>query len=162
MNLIDPGDNVNSVTFDPILGKEYVVTMKQIYKNNLHPFSAVGPIKYKNSSKITKDIIDYIIDLRRGARLLFQELKNNRDRNNNLATMKQWVELPANEKRLLQLNCTELIKAGLILKVKVKHLEDYDKTKAYTYLINPYVIKPKYCDDARSLWKLLGGTNENN
>ena len=127
-------------------------------KRDLGRFSAVGPIKYKNSSKITKDIIDYIIDLRRGARLLFQELKNNRDRNNNLATMKQWVELPANEKRLLQFNCTELIKAGLILKVKVKHLEDYDKTKAYTYLINPYVIKPKDCDDARILWKLLGGS----
>ena len=159
MNLIDPGDNVKSVTFDTISDKEYVVTMKQIYKNSLHPFSAVGPIKYKNSSKITKDIIDYIIDLRKGARLLFQELKNNRDRNNNLVTMEHWVELPVNEKRLLQLNCTELIKAGLILKVKVKHLEDYDKTKAYTYLINPYVIKPKDCDDARSLWKLLGGIN---
>ena len=159
MNLIDPGDNVKSVTFDTISDKEYVVTMKQIYKNNLHPFSAVGPIKYKNSSKITKDIIDYIIDLRKGARLLFQELKNNRDRNNNLVTMEHWVELPVNEKRLLQLNCTELIKAGLILKVKVKHLEDYDKTKAYTYLINPYVIKPKDCDDACSLWKLLGGIN---
>ena len=159
MNLIDPGDNVKSVTFNTVLDKEYVVKMKQIYKNDLRPFSAVGPIKYKNSSKITKDIIDYIIDLRRGARLLFQELKNNRDRDNNLATMKQWVELPANEKRLLQLNCTELIKAGLILKVKVKHLEDYDKTKAYTYLINPYVIKPRDYDDACSLWKLLGGIN---
>lgn len=159
MNLVDPGDNVKSVTFDTTLDNEYVVKMKQIYKNNLHPFSAVGPIKYKNSSKITKDIIDYIIDLRRGARLLFQELKNNRDRNNNLVTMEHWVELPVNEKRLLQLNCTELIKTGLILKVKVKHLEDYDKTKAYTYLINPYVIKPKDCDDACSLWKLLGGIN---
>ena len=159
MNLVDPDDNVKSVTFDALSDKEYVVTMKQIYKNNLHPFSAVGPIKYKNSSKITKDIIDYIIDLRKGARLLFQELKNNRDRNNNLVTMEHWVELPVNEKRLLQLNCTELIKAGLILKVKVKHLEDYDKTKAYTYLINPYVIKPKDCDDACSLWKLLGGIN---
>ena len=160
MNLIDPGDNVKSVTFDTISDKEYVVTLKQIYKNSLHPFSAVGPIKYKNSSKITKDIIDYIIDLRKGARLLFQELKNNRDRNNNLVTMEHWVKLPVNEKRLLQLNCTELIKAGLILKVKVKHLEDYDKTKAYTYLINPYVIKPKDCDDACSLWKLLGGIND--
>ncbi len=159
MNLIDPGDNVKSVTFDAAIDKEYVVKMKQIYKNDLRPFSAVGPIKYKNSSKITKDIIDYIIDLRKGARLLFQELKNNRDRNNNLVTMEHWVELPVNEKRLLQLNCTELIKAGLILKVKVKHLEDYDKTKAYTYLINPYVIKPKDCDDARNLWKLLGGIN---
>ena len=158
MNLIDPGDNVKSVTFDALSDKEYVVTMKQIYKNNLHPFSPVGPIKYKNSSKITKDIIDYIIDLRKGARLLFQELKNNRDRINNLVTMEHWVKLPVNEKRLLQLNCTELIKAGLILKVKVKHLEDYDKTKAYTYLINPYVIKPKDCDDARILWKLLGGS----
>ena len=126
-------------------------------KRDLGPFSAVGPIKYKNSSKITKDIIDYIIDLKRGARLLFQELKNNRDRNNNLVTMEHWIELPVNEKRLLQLNCTELIKAGLILKVKVKHIEDYDKTKAYTYLINPYVIKPKNYDDACILWKLLGG-----
>ena len=160
MNLIDPGDNVKSVTFDTVINREYVVKTKYIYKNDLRPFSAVGPIKYKNSSKITKDIIDYIIDLRRGARLLFQELKNNRDRNNNLVTMEHWVELPVNEKRLLQLNCTELIKAGLILKVKVKHLEDYDKTKAYTYLINPYVIKPKDCDDARSLWKLLGGIND--
>ena len=96
MNLVDPGDNVKSVTFDTTLDNEYVVKMKQIYKNNLHPFSAVGPIKYKNSSKITKDIIDYIIDLRRGARLLFQELKNNRDRNNNLVTMEHWVELPVN------------------------------------------------------------------
>ena len=31
MNLIDPGDNVKSVTFDTISDKEYVVTMKQIY-----------------------------------------------------------------------------------------------------------------------------------
>lgn len=126
-----------------------ISTTVPIYKENYGKFSVIGRLNDR------KDLIDCITELSSGPRYLFQEIKCNMHYDTNLAFMEYWKDYPDNKKRVIKLHCTALKKVGLILKVVA--IENLSKPKPFTYMINPYIIKPTKYEAACLLWKTLGG-----
>ena len=105
------------------------------------------------------DIIDRIALLSKPARDLFIAMKNNKSRDYNIIVI-QLKDKSKTEKYRCSRLCTELKKAGLILKVR----NDPDiimGASPYTYMLNPFLI-PAYEEVAFALWVDLGGEEPNN
>ena len=101
------------------------------------------------------DIIDRIALLSKPARDLFIAMKNNKGRDYNTVTLGLKDKSKTEKCRYSRL-CTELKKAGLILKVKpVENI--LTEIERDSYMINPYWIKPLEYAIATYLWKSFGG-----
>ena len=126
-----------------------ISTTVPIYKENYGKFSMIGRLN------TGKDLVDYLTELPSGPRYLFQEIKCNMHYDSNLAFMEYWKDYPGNKKRVIKLHCTVLKKVGLIIKIVAS--EKLPKPKPFTYMVNPYIIKPPEYTAACLLWKTLGG-----
>ena len=100
------------------------------------------------------DIIDRIALLSKPARDLFVAMKNNKSRDYNTVVL-QLKDKSKTEKCRYSRLCTELKKAGLILKVR-NTPDIIIGVPPYTYMLNPFLI-PAYEDVALALWRGLGG-----
>ena len=100
------------------------------------------------------DIIDRIALLSKPARDLFIAMKNNKSHDYNTVVL-QLRGTSKTEKCRYSRLCTELKKAGLILKVR-NSPDIIMGASPYTYMLNPFLI-PAYEDVAFALWRDLGG-----
>ena len=105
------------------------------------------------------DIIDRIALLSKPARDLFVAMKNNKSRDYNTVVL-QLRDTSKTEKCRYSRLCTELKKAGLVLKVR-NSPDIIMGASPYTYMLNPFLI-PAYEDVAFALWVDLGGEEPNN
>lgn len=105
------------------------------------------------------DIIDRIALLSKPARDLFVAMKNNKSRDYNTVVL-QLRDTSKTKKCRYSRLCTELKKAGLILKVR-NSPDIIMGASPYTYMLNPFLI-PAYEDVAFALWVDLGGEEPNN
>ena len=156
MNLIDPGDNVKTLSIESAEGTVLVVENKKVYKDDFGRFNAIGVLNNKKEKGSKVDLLDILFSCSRAAGLLFIDLKNNRDPQNNVVTMKQWETLSVGQLRSKYSQLKELIDKHLI--IKVEPIDDHiSKPPRFTYMINPYIIIPRKNNDTKNLWKLLGG-----
>ncbi len=105
------------------------------------------------------DIIDRIALLSKPARDLFIAMKNNKNRDYNTVVL-QLRGTSKTEKCRYSRLCTELKKAGLILKVR-NSPDIIMGASPYTYMLNPFLI-PAYEEVAFALWVDLGGEEPKN
>lgn len=105
------------------------------------------------------DIIDRIALLSKPARDLFIVMKNNKSRDYNTVVL-QLRGTSKTEKCRYSRLCTELKKAGLILKVR-NSPDIIMGASPYTYMLNPFLI-PAYEEVAFALWVDLGGEEPKN
>ena len=105
------------------------------------------------------DIIDRIALLSKPARDLFIAMKNNKSRDYNTVVL-QLRGTSKTEKCRYSRLCTELKKAGLILKVR-NSPDIIMGASPYTYMLNPFLI-PAYEEVAFALWVDLGGEEPKN
>ena len=149
-------ENVKGVSFDPDDEYEYTVSAKRKHKEDYRPFSMAAPFKHKNARRTEMDLIEILITLPKAAIIIFNDLKNNRCPNQNIVTMGEWEALDAGKLRPIYRYLNDLVKAGLIVKV-IAIREVLGKPPKFTYMINPYIIKPWEYNKAKETWKLLGG-----
>lgn len=152
MNLDYTEENVNSVTILPSPGVEYTVKSKKVYR----PFGMAAPFRHKKSRSFSMDLIDKLVTVSKAAAVLFNDLKNNRCPDTNVVTMGDWGELTPSEIRSAYRKISELKKADLIVGVEAVDGK-INKPPKFTYMINPYYIKPWEYDKAKTGWELLGG-----
>ena len=126
-------------------------------KQDLGRFNAIGVLNNKKEKGSKVDLLDILFSCSRAAGLLFIDLKNNRDPQNNMVTMKQWETLTVGQLRSKYSQLKELMDKHLI--IKVEPIDDHiSKPPRFTYMINPYIIIPRKSNDTKNLWKLLGGS----
>ena len=136
--------------------QELISTTRRKYKEDMKPFSRVGPIKHKNSPAGDEDWVDILLDLSKATSMLFKEVKKKRCKESNIVIMSEWDSLDNDVRRPINHKLAELKKAGLVLKVKpIMGLTP--KITKNTFMINPYTIKPNKYNNACLLWKTLGG-----
>ena len=156
MNLVDPSDKVKTLSIESIEDTVLVVESKKVYKDDFGRFNAIGVLNNKKEKGSKVDLLDILFSCSRAAGLLFIDLKNNRDPQNNVVTMKQWETLTVGQLRSKYSQLKELMDKHLI--IKVEPIDDHiSKPPRFTYMINPYIIIPRKNNDTKNLWKLLGG-----
>jgi hypothetical protein len=154
--MVDFGDKVPesaNITFE----QGHVLKQEKIYKENYQPFSMIGAIRSKKGANTTEpDIFDTLSSLSGKALELFVELKSNMDTDNNLChyPTDTWSQ---SEKVLFRKRRRELIKAE-ILKI-AKNNDEVRKINPHipkqTYMINPYLLKPRKYSHAQEIWRYL-------
>lgn len=149
-------ENVKSVSFDPNDEYEYIISAKRKHKEDYRPFSMAAPFKHKNARRSEMDLIEILITIPKAAMILFNDLKNNRCPNQNIVTMSEWETLDPGKLRPIYRYLSDLTKAGLIVKIRAIG-ETLEKPAKFTYMINPYIIKPWEYTKACKAWELLGG-----
>jgi hypothetical protein len=125
------------------------------------PFGITGPIKYKNSyyKHDRLDPFDRIIALTKTGQQIFKQIRDERDKDLNIATMTQWNELNVTQTRFKQRGVSDLIKSKIIC--KAKEFKKYSfKPNSHTYMINPYFIKCNKYNMAKEFWKEFTGETE--
>jgi len=125
------------------------------------PFGVTGPIKYKNSyykhSKL--DPFDRIIALSKTGQQIFQQIRDARDKDLNLATIDWWKDLNSSQARFKQRGIIDLTNNKLVCKAKeFKKYSFYPEQ--HTYMINPFFIKCNKYYMAREFWKEFTGETE--
>ncbi len=124
-------------------------------------FSFIGPIKYKNSyykhSKL--DPFDRIIALSKTGQQIFQQIRDARDKDLNLATIDWWKDLNSSQARFKQRGIIDLTNNKLVCKAKeFKKYSFYPEQ--HTYMINPFFIKCNKYYMAKEFWKEFTGETE--
>ena len=149
-------ENVKGVSFDPDDKYEYTVSAKRKYKEDRRPFNMVAPFRNKNSKRKSMDLLDKLLVVSKAAEQVFRDLVYNMNDSDNLVTMEEWKSIGASKMRSIYRRLVELQETELILKVKHINKETAVPPK-FTYMINPYIIKPWEYNKAKETWKLLGG-----
>jgi hypothetical protein len=157
MNLVDPGEKVNSITFSTMPDMEYSVKTKIVYKKDYGDFSMTGRLRHAKSRGQKKDIFNLLFSCSRAAGILFDKMKDSRCPDTGKVTMKEWNELTSGQLRSKYDQVKELIEKDIL--IKVEEIDNHvPKPPRFTYMINPYLIIPWEPGTARNLWKLLGGS----
>jgi hypothetical protein len=153
-------DQQQKVTFN---GRTSEVVVRSKGGNRLRaPFSATAPYSNKKRRKnMKKDVFDLLVQVSKGALEVFNNLKFNREENNNLTKYVPEEGMTRTQKETLSRKFKELKKVGLIKSVKGE-FQDPGGIKIYTvpkgtFLINPEMIRCSNHDEAEYLWENCDG-----
>ena len=84
---------------------------------------------------------------------VFDEMICLRDPDTNMIIMTHWYKYNATKMRAKQKKIVKLRHANLI--IKVRQLDILPKVQRYTYMINPYLLKPWKYEEAKIIWDTL-------
>ncbi len=150
--------NNQNVIFD---GRTTEVVVRRKVGNKIQGrFSAISPLSNKRRSRgiMQKDIFDLLDQVSKGAFTVFNNLKFNRDEENNITRFSVEEGLSKTDREVLSRRLTELKKTSIIRSVK-KEIPDIGTDRVFkfkdprrTFLINPQLIRCTNHDEATYLW----------
>ena len=148
----------------PVYIDEDEVSFSRKRKEKLDNFHPIGRINSMYSDEERHDIFDALAIVSKPAYSLFNQLKNNRNPEDNLTYIFQKLTMTKSEKVMQATRIKELKGINVICKVKQKNKRLYInpasvnliKNNPVVYMINPGYIKcPGNQQAAEAIWKLL-------
>lgn len=117
------------------------------------PFSMIGKMRTMSHNTLSDlDIFDKLTKVSKSSLVLFNELKLRLDPNTNL-TCYPPVGGSRSEKVMYHKYIKELIGEGIIAKAKT--IDITEPVPNYSYMINPYLVKPFQNEKAKKVWNIL-------
>jgi hypothetical protein len=103
------------------------------------------------------DVFDLLDNVSKGAFTVFKDLRTNRNITYNTVIHHHDIRLSKTDKEVYSRRITELVKVGLIKKVK-KGIQFSDDSELYveprrTYIINPWVVSCLNTTESIYLWR---------
>jgi len=147
----------------------YKVTIEEKYKNDFGAFTPIGVLKSSTTRISYMDLLDLIISLSKKEQELFNEIKNNSDRNLRIASMDHWENLDKSVQGILYQRLVTIKAVGLIRKIYPmaipKEMHDsaltarivniLTKPGKFSFIINPNYIKAFEVNSAKAIWNQL-------
>lgn len=146
-------ESQGSVRYDR---KTEEVVIKRRVNSIGKPFSIISVTSNKKRRNMVKDIFDLLDEVSKGAFSVFNQLKYNRDEDNNTIYYPIPDGLTKSQTETRYRNIRELKKVGLIGSMKVEAAGFIPNTvykfKKHTYIINPDMLRCWKYDEAMHLW----------
>ena len=154
-----------SVVFDGNTSE--VLVRKKTFNRIIGPFSAIGPLtnrKRQRGIMHTQDIFDVLDQVSKGAFSVFNNLKFNRDEENNLTRYEYPGEMSKTDKEVLSRRLRELKDVDVIRSLK-KEIPIPGSDQLYrfqdprkSFIINPNLIRCSKHAEALHLWQACDAT----
>lgn len=140
------------------------IQKKIIHDEKYGPYSMVGKCKRSNTRTQYMDIFDRLLVVSKKAAHLWNELKENSDKDTNIVVMHSFNDLDKSTMGTTYRRLVELKEQDLIRKVIPFELpnEDLPMLKSlpaipemHSYMINPYLLRPWKYNLAKQIWDLI-------
>lgn len=146
------------------LNHDEILQKKQIFQEKYSPYSMIGKCKRLDTRIQYMDIFDRLLAVSKKAAQLWNEIKENSDKDTNIAVMHSFNNLDKSTMGTTYRRLVELKEQNLIRKVIPFELptEDLPMLKSlpaipemHSYMINPYLLKPWKYELAKQIWDLI-------
>ena len=157
-------EKIEAINFLPEEGKRYKIETEKDFKENYAPFGMIGPYKRNNARKQYMDIFDLLLSLPKSTALLFNEIKENSDKDLGIAVMTMFEDYPKSKmgttyRRLAKLREINLVKKVVPIELPQDQLSGFKPNsitpEKYSYMINPYQLKPWKYELAKEIWERI-------
>lgn len=137
---------------------------KQIFTEKYAPYSMIGKCKRLDTRIQYMDIFDRLLAVSKKAGQLWNEIKENSDKDTNIAVMHSFNDLDKSTMGTTYRRLVELKEQDLIRKVVPFELPSTDLAmlksipaipEMHSYMINPYLLKPWKYELAKQIWDLI-------
>lgn len=154
--MLQEAENVNNVNVNIDKPGKLTMSFKKEHDENYFPFNMTSPFVNKPSKQKIPGLLNLLVSITPAAGQLFvNELLVHVDMNNGMVTMKEWEKLSIPQLKPVYRKLAELRKVGLLL--PITNIKTYKELPKFTYMLNPYHVKPLKYKTAKKQWDSING-----